>query len=428
MNDLSQYFIRIKIMIKNKILIIVLLFFGFSAILLDTTLIVNKNIDDTNIEYIVGQKYFRLLDSYDGQNENIFDFFNKKDSLLVMENTSNEIWNKKELDYYYFDNQNLEYLGDYYKVFGKNTNFVTEKDTTCINQPLENNAQITPLNAIQIDNKIFTKSNLVKLLKEDNCLKENYMLDDTLNLPVILGNDYKEIFKVGDSFTGCYLGENNVTFYVVGILEDDKLIEKNSMLEIIYDLTGFDSINNYIIIPNCSLNLINEEHSMFNKIISCQKCSGFLTIDSKEDLYFKINILKDISNETNFKYSINLGNPIYEQMNFKFKYLIISLIFFIILILIIVIYVINIEKKRLMLDKLSINEWLNTLLNYGVIVSVIYGGAYFIDANIVLVKYRNGISQIALIYFGIIILFFIICLILGIVLNVFNRKEFNISK
>lgn len=402
----------------KKLLIILLLFLSFYVTLFDLVLIVNNDLNESKIESIIKQKYFRLVDSYDTQNGNINNFFNEKNSTSTMQKTANKIRNSAELDYYYFDIQNIEYIGNYYEKFGNNATFVLDEDKEYIDQIIRDDFVITPLKSLQVDSVFLKNSGLYKNIQKGICFTNNFILEDTLKLPVVLGNGYSDVFEIGDVFSGCYLGKDNFKFEVVGILKDDNLISKNPLLDIVYDLIAADSLNNYIIIPNCAMKFKSKSNNLLEKILSCQKCEGFLTVDSREDFDLKMNIINNISEETNFKYAINNESSIYKQMSLGKEFVIVSFLIFSIIILIIMLYASSVFKSKVIaFEQKSFLCYVNLVLDCGIYLAASYGLAYYLNLNIFLSKFAVEIDQIALIYFGIIILLFLMCVLLKIVLH-----------
>lgn len=178
---------------------------SFVMILYSSCLLINKNVVDDNISRALEKRYIRLTDSYDSREEDIFSFFNKSNSLDIMKNTYNILKKDINFDYYNINNQSLQLIGDYYKIIGNDSKFVEDEGEN-INQQCEEDIYITSLRTIEIDSKIIKEFNKDKDLISGKFFDEDIKLRNDNILPVVLGNEYKDIFKIGDTFETYILG------------------------------------------------------------------------------------------------------------------------------------------------------------------------------------------------------------------------------
>lgn len=108
-------------------------------------------------------------------------------------------------------------------------------------------------------------------------------------IPVVVGYNLKGQYNIGDTIkTNIY--NNEITFSVIGILEQDTKINFMYFLEILDDLIIVPQIN-FINKPNN-----REEYQLQNYILSCQ-CNGYFRYD-KINTYEEIkNFCEDIANQ-----------------------------------------------------------------------------------------------------------------------------------
>lgn len=128
------------------------------------------------------------------------------------------------------------------------------------------NESISAVEAIQVSKNYFDL--FPAEIAEGRGLEDSDFVNSD-NFPVLLGNAYKDHFKVGDSFEGYYVTERK-TFTVIGFIETDHsfyLKSKNSL----------DSYDNYLVVPFIEV----EDSSFFSRIILLQGVCGF--IESSED-------------------------------------------------------------------------------------------------------------------------------------------------
>lgn len=95
----------------------------------------------------------------------------------------------------------------------------------------------------------------------------DYLYERGRPIPVLLGNTYRTVFQVGDTFHGHYLFED-VTWQVAGFIEKDCFFYRN-------DLGDFTSTDRYIIMPAMQ----TQEQTDNSRIMLLQQMQGYIVSD-----------------------------------------------------------------------------------------------------------------------------------------------------
>ncbi|MDR1778613.1 MAG: hypothetical protein LBR14_02500 [Clostridiales Family XIII bacterium] len=232
---------------------------------------------------------FLLTDTYDSDNSSFGDFLNSPSASAIMLNTYDKLCNNPNIEYYELGFQLLCYIGK----FTGCSSFVSPPEPTLINQSV-NGEYITPLMSIQIDQGFLldNKPSFQPSIGQ-GFIDTDFSLTHSQMIPVLLGDSYNELYKIGDSFIGYYASGNPASFCVKGFLKDDAEIVVDSE-KIILD--------NYIIMP--TLNLDPDISATDNAILLSLKCEGFIHYSSREQFFLSVEELEQIKNETGFAYSI----------------------------------------------------------------------------------------------------------------------------
>lgn len=124
--------------------------------------------------------------------------------------------------------------------------------------------------SIQVSGNIFNEFGL-KAEEGNSFLEEDYILDKKKNIKVILGNEYKEFYKIGQNLNAFYLGEK-VILDIVGILPKDSYIPMNG------ELTFLDR---YVLMPSFDHVDYSENKDLAHIILS-QQANGQIVTSDKE--------------------------------------------------------------------------------------------------------------------------------------------------
>lgn len=271
----------------------------------------NSHIAHNDIEltetYLSDNKFYLFLqDEFDENGNSILsDFFKQEDSLDRLYNF-NKILHSR-YDYIEVMYQPIEYIGEYsYNLDFVNGYLDSGKSVDLSNQKVKINNKyeyITPLNTVQLDYKAYEHFNL-NINEGRNFQKSDFYISQ--EVPIILGKNYSELYKIGDNIEFYYLGVK-IKAKVIGILSQDNNI--NYIKNISFD--------NYIIMPFLEINNINFLNdyqftnnydngieNFFFKLLYTQKNNGIFISDNL-DYYENLNHdIKNISDKLNLDYKV----------------------------------------------------------------------------------------------------------------------------
>lgn len=248
----------------------------------------------TNKSYIENESLrgsMRLSSTYDLYGESLNDFYNKEDSLNILNNTYVELINNEKINYQEFAEQHLTFIGDYKGALS----LVDGYDESFINQETKGGI-ITPLKSVQIGQKELENNHLEEYLSEGQTFsKDDYTFsDDTIR--VIMGHNYKEIFKLHDKFSAYYLSENKIECEVIGFYKENTN----------FNLAGNDGVvDDYIVFPlfNLSESQLSEK-DFYKFLLLTNKVEGFICYENLRECNVAIDEIKRIANKTGYKYNI----------------------------------------------------------------------------------------------------------------------------
>lgn len=379
---------------------ILLLFTGANIMIIYFgTLHVNGVLTKQNQKNIIRQNYMRLFDAYDTGENNIYSFFQEEDTLNILRNAYNQLKKNFQEDYYYIDNQALEFIGNYNQIMKNKKDFVEGEGEAEINQNIEGE-YITPLKTLQIDYKCMEEIGVDREIKIGGFFEETTILTDEEDvLPVLVGHNYEGIFHVGSTFEAYLFGEKEITCKVVGVIRQGFDVE-GKFEKIFENLIGNGDLDDYIIVPEFEYQSQNQEYKLFQKILYCQKCEGYLLVHSKKDFDNKIMILDKLNEEDIFRYDLNVVKPIYKELGIDDANLRTMLIMGILLILCSIILSvreiwksINEKEKN---GEIHMIEVVNMSINLIILVGISYGIAYYINTGIILKKYSMQVNRTAI--------------------------------
>lgn len=227
-----------------------------------------------------------LTDTYDSEKTNLYDFFSKRNSLDIMNNTY-ELLTDAGVDYYEISNQPFAYLGN----FNLGKEFTAGDDIAQINQIDEKGQFYTPLKSLQISEFVLDKWNLYKQMDihEDEIFKE----DSSEKISVVMGSKYKNFFNYGDDFSIVYLGQKQIDCLVKGFLKENTYVEIDG---------GKLLLDEYIISNNLTYD--ENDSDEYKKSLMSVKCEGFLHYESKKECQNAISLLLEIRDNIGFSYEI----------------------------------------------------------------------------------------------------------------------------
>lgn len=346
-----------------------------------------------------------------------------------MDKIHNRLSNDKNINYYEIDNQNLEVIGNYYEILN-DINYVSMERTDYVNQKIDNNTYVTPIKTMQIDYNTMIEMGINNSLSDGAFFEKDFTINDQLIIPIIVGNNYSKRLKVGDTFNACYLGNNNITCKVIGILNYG-YAPTNIFTKIFQSILEDNQFDNYIIMPNLLVDFTTEQSNYFREIVNCQKCEGFILIDSVKKFNYLIDVINELSNSTGYKFEKDTFEPIYKQIGLNYFQVISVLCFCLLLLLITLIKIVGYHKKRISEYEYTsfkrfipyiISFQVNEIINF----AIIFGISFFITSNVLVEGFLNKL-RIVIVYVSLLFLFVYILFVIieSIYLIVFMKLENN---
>ncbi len=238
----------------------------------------NKQIIDT------GKVTIAIRDNYNGIGENpsIMEFIEEKDSLKKLQRVYKELNENPQFTYVEILKQVFEYKG--YCNF--DPQFINDNNQEYANQ-LVNEEYYTPLKSLQVSSKVYDGYNLNNQIQAGSGFaKENYVIQDSMTVKVILGSNYNNLFHLGDIFHAKYLGYGDLTCEVIGFLKPEASINLDNKKILLDD---------YILAPAVNYIETTGINDKFQKILYSIKstCNVELVFDNAEQYH---EILKELEN------------------------------------------------------------------------------------------------------------------------------------
>lgn len=266
---------------------------SFFCIIIIFLLVFVKVIDKNNTFSV---KTIQLYDKYDDNNISIYDVFDENkiiDKFIAIYQMINY---ESSFEYIEVMDQSLEFLGKYQWIED-----VVDGDEESINQEIGNDI-ITPLCSLQLSDEVQKQCGISNLISDGRVWdKDDFLWNEITDINVIMGDDYKEYYKVGDKFEAIYLGKK-VTIKIIGFLKNNSTI----------DYLGYDEgIDNVILMP--ALNITSEyiQNSEFEKKLYLQKIECYAKCYTNKQFTELKSIINTINKEYDFKYGYCLMNGNY---------------------------------------------------------------------------------------------------------------------
>lgn len=240
------------------------------------------------ITIVLSFTIFLMLQSFSKENIIVNSYHNK--TIYTMRDT---LYEDDDFQKFKSNYKNIDTISNFYNLAYENKNI---EFLSVFDQPLdiedfkgnkkfwENKEAISSeynIKSLQMNEKVFDFNKLQISLGKGINWKEIKVLDK--NIPVILGSDYKEFYKVGDQFNGKYYNRD-VTFDVVGFLKDNQSIYYRENLEFYLDeyilvpypykcekITYEDNSDNYLFKSTLYFAMINSDVSPIESDIDISK-------------------------------------------------------------------------------------------------------------------------------------------------------------
>lgn len=201
-------------------------------------------------------------------------------------------------------NRNTGY--EYYEIYTQYIEMPEQKKPfyECGTDSLNN--QCTGINCIQLSKNLIDESN-ISIDEGRTFTPEDFILDNSMTLPVLMGYSYSSLYRVGDIFEAEYLYDN-YNFKIIGFLT-----EHSNILTAAYNL----DLDKYIIMPSFSIaSDITVTDGL--KIHYANKTSGLVRLDGIDTRPFYEILVPLLENADAGKYSWTV-TPIEYQYKEIFK-------------------------------------------------------------------------------------------------------------
>ena len=277
--------------IKNITVMIIIQFISMNILFSCVSIFFISFLKDMQSSTNNSDGFLQLLDNYESDNYSIWDFLKEDNALNIMNDTYQSIISDNTLDYYEFSDQTLEFIGEY----KGDLSLVDGYDESFINQPIDNYC-VTPLKSLQLSEKMMKKFNLDGMLSSGRFFTtDEFVLNKDLSIPVLVGEKYKSLFKLNDTFNAHYLSDGNVKCEIIGFIKEDTKI---NIVNNTFDL------NNYIVFPSFNLDFekMGNNENLYKTLLML-KCEGYLHFNNFTDKIQTINKLENISINTGFEFN-----------------------------------------------------------------------------------------------------------------------------
>ncbi|MCY8029140.1 ABC transporter permease [Bacillus inaquosorum] len=289
---MKQILIELKESIFKKkvfsllILLLSILFF----LLISITFLQFLNVNTKSKSFYAqfnGQNIYQLSDTLVDEKEQAF--FRDPSSLSRIKVFYNELHSSNKFKYF---NTTLQPIG--IQNFKGNETFLEGYEYGYSEEPYEKNigkAKYDFVKSIQLSKNIFSFAKLK--LKEGSFFKEkDYIYKENEKIPVILGGQYSNIYKVGDTIKIDYI-DKDLDGKIIGILKDDSMIPAREDTEFYLD--------RYIILPEFTIKKLPKNNSSdltFQQRHYLHLIGGQI-LSSKDNLQIR-KVLQQISKKTGF--------------------------------------------------------------------------------------------------------------------------------
>lgn len=261
------------------------------------------NYEETGLKKVYEKKaIYQLIDGYyDG--DDFSSFTSKSDSLIKLKNFYTSLNNDDNFRY-------LTMMDQYIGITNKNIPeiFVQGHENGAGFQQVKiNNNLYTPIKSLQMNQKSFKFFNLD--ISEGRKWEDNDFNDTKDFVPVLLGDSYKKIYKIGEKFTiNYYLKDIDVK--VIGFLNQNSKVLFNGDPEFYLD--------RYILLPYLNYNApVSKEDYRFQTIAYFAMVNGYVVTDNDQSkirsMMERIKVISEMSSFENYSF-IGL-NPHLQQYN-----------------------------------------------------------------------------------------------------------------
>ncbi|UPW83054.1 ABC transporter permease [Lysinibacillus sp. Ag94] len=287
---MKQIFMEVKESLLKKKLFSILLFIQATVlfVLLSVLFLHFNNVDSRTKSFYAqyeGKNIYQLSDNLFGEKEE--QFVRNENSLRILKDFYNHLGKSKDFIYL---NTALQPIGvrDFN---GNNTYLEGYGEGDGVLPPYDfNGKQYQRVKSLQINEQVLNTFD-VELEQGRKFQTEDFLYTDNKVIPIILGSDYKSLYKIGDKLKIEYIFKE-MEAEVVGILKSDTILPVRENIEFYTD--------KHIIMPSLILEQepLNEDDKTFQRRQYLQLING--QVFTEKDTLQVRKIINDISQSTNF--------------------------------------------------------------------------------------------------------------------------------
>lgn len=154
------------------------------------------------------------------------------------------------------------------------------------------------LSAVQLNQNAYQMWEISNMMDTGSGFaQEDFVQESPKNVPAILGDTYKELVSVGDTYPIDYYGET-ITLQITGFFQKDAMLPF---------LNGISYLDNCIVIPSYQIKYpaSSEEEKYMQKILLSQQNWGYIRMQNGENYYDYQKEIEAKSQELNLLYRTN---------------------------------------------------------------------------------------------------------------------------
>lgn len=225
-----------------------------------------------------------LTDQYDSRTSSFSDFYVKDSACDMAKNVYKKLTNDSKINYFEYTDMSLYYVGRYEKKDKAKHEFVNEKE--------DDEIEYTACSGMWMDEKFCKLYQLDQAIELGRSFKETeYNITTDYIIPVILGSNYKDAFKLGERFKANFLWED-IECEVVGFLKPTTSITIETVDKCLDD---------YVILPTICADKIKDPN--IRAVYWCSHLEGMIRYKNAKEYHSMAKKINLIAKETGFHYT-----------------------------------------------------------------------------------------------------------------------------
>lgn len=228
---------------------------------------------------------FRLSDDYDSKTSSFSEFLNSDHALETEENAYRMI-KDGTIDYYEIYSNPLYFVGNYSSAVKDGV------DHLMLNE--ENSGEkLTDFTGIALDQKSYAQYGFAHQIRSGKGFyAKDFAVTSKARIPVLLGSQLKDSFQIGQSFSGKFVLDRNLTFYVAGFLNKGReaMVDDRKV-----------SLDDKILLPSIKPDAGDTDAEKI--ILYSMKLEGNVAYSTNENYVESAGYIRKIRKKTGYRYS-----------------------------------------------------------------------------------------------------------------------------